>query len=93
MTFQEQSDPTSQFWVFGDTFLQSHYTIFDRDQSRIGFVPNVFVEPTEEPEPEVVEDYTLILVLSILGFVLVVIATVVIVWHLCSRKDTEDKGS
>ena len=65
------------FWVVGTSFLTSHYTIFDGEGGRIGFVENKFFR-LEEPVAQVKIDHTgtIVIVLLVLLFILVVIALV-----------------
>jgi hypothetical protein len=47
----EQSNDTA-FWVLGTNFLTAYLTIYDADQSSIGFVKNFYIDL---PKPVVVD--------------------------------------
>lgn len=38
--FKEQGKDMQNIWILGDAFLRSHYTIYDAQSHRIGFVKN-----------------------------------------------------
>ncbi len=75
------------FWVLGDSFLSNYYTIFDLDNSRVGFLGNVVYAPI----PKTLMDYLTMLVVAIL-----VIALTYILFQICfakSEDDNESKGN
>lgn len=55
--------PSGQgFWILGDNFLTNYYTIFDLENSRVGFVGSVAYEDI----PRNIMDYVTIVVSGIL---------------------------
>ena len=91
MRVQKSTDENQFFWILGDSFLTSHYTIFDNTERKIGFVQNQFVR-VYEPVPEVVVDHTITIVIIVLAVLFVIIILAIIIWRICvclnNRKQT-----
>ena len=63
VSFKRSLSVAPDSWVLGQPFLRAYYTIFDKDNNRIGVVPNV---ASDETQPH--KSYnTLIIVVVVCG--------------------------
>ena len=50
ISFQENSNEATSFWLLGDSFLRAFYTIYDGENKRIGFVGDTTEVPLTEAQ-------------------------------------------
>jgi hypothetical protein len=77
-----QPDYTGQnnFWTLGQPFLRAFFTVFDKDNNRLGFVPSFDV-----PLPALSYNYkVLIIIVSVIGGVIILSILLCIVLYKCS---------
>jgi hypothetical protein len=84
----EQSNDTA-FWVLGTNFLTAYLTIYDADQSSIGFVKNFYIDL---PKPVVVDqtNYTSVLAGAIIGGVALIVIVAFVVYFCCRKQKFEE---
>ena len=87
--FKPLDDAQSPFWLMGNPFLLSHTTVFDGSQNRVGFSENQYILSASIEQPEEIIDetpaylpknYTLAVVLVIIGVILLICLVVLVIW-------------
>jgi len=100
LTFVEDTDPKSKFWILGDAFFRTYYIIHDLASQRIGLAgKNIDLGPQPVYTPsspgatsfsDIWNQWLMWVVIGLSGFIGLVIIFIII-YKFCCKKQPEDK--